>query len=89
MNENGFFEGDCVMEQKNEKKFFTVREFHQAIGGIVTRSQIYRMIQNGEIPVRRIGNKVVLSADWVNNYINIPCSCVRKEVTKDGTSCER
>lgn len=75
------------MEQKKDKKkFYTVREFHLALGGVVTRSQIYRMIQHGEIPVRRIGNKVVLSADWVNSYINIPCSCVRKEEAIDGAS---
>jgi len=73
-------------QEKGKKRFFTVREFHQAIGGVVTRSQIYRMIQNGEIPVRRIGNKVVLSADWVSNYINVPFSLVRKEERKDGTS---
>ena len=73
-------------QEKVNKMFFTVREFHQALGGIVTRSQIYRMIQNGEIPVRRIGNKVVLSAEWVNSYINMPCSCVRKGETVDGTS---
>lgn len=78
-----------MKQETDNKKFFTVREFHQAIGGVVTRSQIYRMIQNGEIPVRRIGNKVVLSADWVNSYINAPFSFIRKEESKDGTSCER
>ena len=53
------------MEEKMVKKFYSVDEFHCELGGIVTKSQIYKMIREGEIPTRRIGNKVVLSADWV------------------------
>lgn len=61
-----------------EKKFFTVMEFCEELGGIITRSQVYRMINAGEIPVRKIGRKTVIPAAWVQDYINMPCECVRK-----------
>ena len=67
------------MEEKMVKKFYSVDEFHRALGGIVTKSQIYKMIREGEIPTRRIGNKVVLSADWVTAYINQPCVAIRQQ----------
>ena len=63
---------------QTEKRFYTVREFHEALGGIVTRAQIYKLIEAGEIPTRKIGNKTVLSADWVNAYINQPCVAVKQ-----------
>ena len=66
------------MEEKMVKKFYSVDEFHRALGGIVTKSQIYKMIREGEIPTRRIGNKVVLSADWVRSYIDQPCVAIRQ-----------
>ena len=66
------------MEEKMAKKFYSVADFHQALGGIITKSQIYKMIKEGEIPTRRIGNKVVLSADWVRAYIDQPCVAIRQ-----------
>ena len=65
-------------EKKMKKKFFSVSEFYQEMGGIITKGQIYKMIKSGEIPTRKIGNKVVLSADWVHAYINQPCVAVRQ-----------
>lgn len=65
-------------EIKNEKRFYTVTDLYAALGGIVTRSKIYKMIDTGEIPVRRIGKKIVIPADWVNAYINAPCIAVKK-----------
>lgn len=67
-----------VVNEKPRKLFVTVTEFHEMIGGVITRVQIYRMINNGEIPVRKIGNKVLLSAEWVNNFLNTPFECVGK-----------
>ena len=66
------------MEEKMVKKFYSVDEFHKELGGIITKSQIYKMIREGEIPTRRIGNKVVLSADWVRSYIDQPCVAIRQ-----------
>ena len=65
-------------EKKMKRKFFSVGEFYQEMGGIITKGQIYKMIKAGEIPTRKIGNKVVLSADWVHAYINQPCVAVRQ-----------
>ena len=63
---------------KTEKKFFTVKEFYSEIGGVITKSQIYRLIKQGDIPKRRIGSKLVLSAQWVSDFINAPFSDERK-----------
>ncbi len=54
------------------KVFYTVEEFHRAIGGIVTKTQIYRLINSGQIPARRFGSKVILSAKWVESFLNEP-----------------
>lgn len=69
---------DNMKEEKTKKLFYTVKEFHALLGGVVTRSQVYKMISDGEIPTRRIGSKIVLPADWVNTYINTPCVVVKK-----------
>lgn len=61
-----------------EKRFITVKEFHQLLGGIITRAQVYRMIEEGEIPTRKIGNKIVMSAEWVRSYLDQPCVAVKK-----------
>ena len=50
------------------KVFYTVEEFHRAIGGIVTKTQIYRLINSGQIPARRFGSKVsIFQAQRVRN----------------------
>ncbi|MBQ8919089.1 MAG: helix-turn-helix domain-containing protein [Acidaminococcaceae bacterium] len=68
------------MEKKPmEKKFYTVRDLYCELGGVVTRSQLYRMIEQGEIPTRKIGKKIVIPADWVVSYINMPAVAVVKK----------
>ena len=42
------------------KKFFTVLEFYDLIDHAVTRTQIYRMCNEGQIPHRKIGSKVLI-----------------------------
>ncbi len=65
-------------EIRIEKRFYTVKEFFALLGGVITKSMIYKMIDDGDIPTRRIGAKIVISADWVNAYINAPCIAVKK-----------
>ena len=71
------------MEEKQmKKKFYTVKDFYSALGGVVTKSQIYKMINAGIIPTRKIGTKIVLSAEWVEAYLGAPCVAVKK-INKD------
>lgn len=63
-----------------EKKFYTVMDFYREMGGIITKTQIYRMIGAGEIPTRRIGTKIVIPAAWVHEYVNMPCEYAKKYV---------
>lgn len=67
------------MEEKvMPKRFYTVKDFHRELGGIISVTQVYRMIEKGEIPVRRIGDKLVIPAAWVDNYINAPAVAIKK-----------
>ena len=66
---------------KMKKRFYRVKDFVALLDGVVTKSQVYKMIADGQIPTRRIGRKIVLSADWVDSYLNMPCAytCVQKK----------
>lgn len=55
-----------------EKKFCSVKDLYKALDGFITRQQIYRMIDNGEIPTRMIGGRIAIDAEWVRNYVNAP-----------------
>ncbi len=65
-------------EIKIEKRFYTVKELHAMLDGVVTKSMIYKMIDGGKIPTRRIGNKIVIPADWIKTFFNEPCIAVKK-----------
>ncbi len=69
---------DKRLQGQKNKKFYTVKEFYAEIGGVVTKSQIYRLIKQGDIPTRKIGSKLVLSAEWVNDFLNAPFTDERK-----------
>lgn len=58
----------------NEKrKFYTVNEVVALIDNTVTKAQIYRMIEKNEIPAKRLGNKILVDAKWIHNFIDSPC----------------
>ena len=61
------------------KKYYTVMDLYHALDGFVTRQQIYRMIDKGEIPTRTIGGRIAIDGDWARNYVNAPCVCSKKE----------
>lgn len=65
-------------QKHKEKRYYTVSEFREELGDVITRQQVYRMISKGEVPVRRLGTKIVIDGDWVRAYVNIPCVCVKK-----------
>ena len=52
------------------KKFYTVTEFHELVGDVVSKAQVYRMIRKGDIPVKYIGQKVLIPAVWVDNFLD-------------------
>lgn len=63
--------------EKIEKRYYTVAEFHALLSNTVTKSMIYKMIANGEIPTRKIGRKILIPADWVHAFIDTPCIAVK------------
>ena len=64
-------------KEKIEKRFYTVKELHAMLGNTVTKSMVYKMIANGEIPTRKIGRKILIPADWVHAFIDAPCIAVK------------
>ena len=60
------------------KRFYTVKEFHTELGGIVSMGMVYKMIANGEIPTRKIGRKIAIPASWVQTFIDKPYIVVKK-----------
>lgn len=62
-------------EKVLKKKFYSVRDLHEALGGYITVQQIYRMIDKGEIPVRSIGGRIAIDGNWARAYVDAPCVC--------------
>jgi hypothetical protein len=53
-----------------DKRFFTVLEFYELTGRAVTKTQIYRMCNEGQIPHKKLGAKVLLNGNWVRDFLN-------------------
>ena len=51
------------MEKERTRRFYTVSQLHDELSDVVSKGQLYRMINRGEIPVRKIGTKIVVPAD--------------------------
>lgn len=54
-----------------DRKFFTVSQLVTYLGdGVISRGTIYLMIKKGEIPTVRIGERILIPASWVDQFIN-------------------
>ncbi len=54
-----------------ERKFFTVSQLVEYLGqGVISRGTIYLMIKKGDIPTVRIGERILIPASWVDQFIN-------------------
>ena len=61
------------------RRFFTVKEFHAELGGIVSKGMVYKMIADGKIPTRKIGRKIAIPVTWAQNFIGQPCILIKKD----------
>ena len=53
-----------------ERKFFTVSQLIEYFGsGVISRGSIYLMIKKGEIPTVRIGERILIPATWVEQFM--------------------
>lgn len=55
-----------------EKKFYTVNEFHQLTGKTVAKNTIYKYIKEGKIPAKRFGDRHLILASFVDEFMNNP-----------------
>lgn len=60
------------------RRYYTVKEFHAELGGIISKGMVYKMIADGEIPTRKIGRKIAIPAVWVQTFIDTPGFLVKK-----------
>ncbi len=65
------------------RRFYTVKEFHAELGGIVSKGMLYKMIADGEIPTRKIGRKIAIPVVWAQSFINKPCSLEKSSKNKE------
>lgn len=53
-----------------ERKFFTVSQLVEYLGqGVISRGTIYLMIKKGDIPTVRIGERILIPASWVEQFV--------------------
>lgn len=53
-----------------ERKFFTVAQLIEYLGnGVISKGSIYLMIKKGEIPTVRIGERILIPATWVEQFM--------------------
>ena len=53
-----------------ERKFFTVSQLIEYFGnGVISRGSVYLMIKKGEIPTVRIGERILIPATWVEQFM--------------------
>jgi hypothetical protein len=62
-----------------KKRFYTVEEFYELIGHVVTKANIYYQISHGKIPAKRFGNRPLLTSDWVEEFLNAPATYSRRD----------
>lgn len=53
-----------------ERKFYTVSQLIEYFGsGVISRGSIYLKIKRGEIPTVRIGERILIPASWVEQFV--------------------
>lgn len=60
------------MKENKQRRYYTVDEVYDLIDHTVTRTQIYRMVSRKEIPAKRMGNRILVDAHWVHDFLDAP-----------------
>ena len=54
------------------KPVLTIKEVVAALGGTPSHSTIWRECQSGSIPARRVGNRWLIPAWWLDDLVERP-----------------
>lgn len=55
---------------QKEKRFYTVAQLVEFFGkDVISKSSIHQRIKKGEIPTKVIGQKHLIPASWVNDFL--------------------
>lgn len=55
-----------------KKLFYTVDELHNLMTDTVSKATIYYLIKQGKIPSKRLGEKPLIPAAWVDDFLYTP-----------------
>ncbi len=55
-----------------DKKFYTVQEFYDLVGRSIAKNTIYKYIRDGKIPAKRFGDRHLILASFVHEFMNNP-----------------
>ena len=55
-----------------DKKFYTVQEFFELTGHAIAKNTIYKYIRDGKIPAKRFGDRHLILASFVDEFMNNP-----------------
>jgi excisionase family DNA binding protein len=53
-------------------RFFTMRQASEHLGGVPSAETLYRLAKTGNLPVKRIGRKVVISQAQLDLWADTP-----------------
>jgi excisionase family DNA binding protein len=70
-----------------KKMFYSVSEFHDLLGGIISRGYLYEMVRSGEIKTTRIGGEIVIPAAWVEKYLTEKTGVPFQQGANHGKAC--
>ena len=58
-----------MTNKETEKRFYTINQFCEVISGTLSRGGIYKAVDRGEIPSKRIGKRILIPASYVRELL--------------------
>lgn len=53
-----------------KRKFYTVSQLAEYLGDdVISKGAVYSMIKKGEIPSMQLGDRILIPAQWVDNFM--------------------
>lgn len=55
---------------ESKRKFYTVSQLAEYLGeNVISKGAVYSMIKKGEIPSMQLGDRILIPAQWVENFM--------------------
>lgn len=63
---------NTISAKSTKKLFYTVGEFYKLLAGCVSKNAIYYQIKIGKIPSKKFGEKPLIPASYVEDFLYSP-----------------